>query len=141
MTELTKVTRGQLPRIRKELLDKQGGRCLLCWEPINLSAPREAVVDHDHNTGEIRGVLHSWCNGAEGKAYNAIARWGKCGNNPEAVRRFMVSLVNYYRQHEVAGSGLMYPSHKTDEEKRLARNAKARKQRAEAKARATLRGK
>lgn len=46
------------------ILAAQGGRCSICRKP-----PREQRlhVDHDHETGEIRGLLCSCCNTAIGQ--------------------------------------------------------------------------
>jgi len=42
------------------LLNAQGGKCALCNE---LPEKREHfVVDHDHETGVVRGLLHNRCN-------------------------------------------------------------------------------
>ena len=45
-----------------EMLEAQGGGCCICGRP-----PREDIslhVDHDHSTGEIRGILCFRCNNA-----------------------------------------------------------------------------
>lgn len=47
------------------LLESQRGRCLICGEPLFVGGPRQprtATVDHDHRTGEIRGILCHQCN-------------------------------------------------------------------------------
>lgn len=44
----------------------QAGRCALCEKPADL------VVDHDHSTGAIRGLLCSACNGGLGKLGDSI---------------------------------------------------------------------
>lgn len=41
---------------RNELIAKQNGLCAVCNEPGKL------FVDHDHNTGSIRGMIHNHCN-------------------------------------------------------------------------------
>ena len=43
----------------EQLLDKQRGLCAICGnKPDN----RRLAVDHNHNTGEIRGLLCDYCN-------------------------------------------------------------------------------
>jgi hypothetical protein len=47
------------------LLDRQGGVCAICVRPFGpaLWTSHEApVIDHNHETGAIRGVLHRRCN-------------------------------------------------------------------------------
>lgn len=44
-----------------KMLTDQGGRCFICQRPEEVFSTRLAV-DHDHNTGEIRGLLCSHCN-------------------------------------------------------------------------------
>lgn len=105
---------------------KQGGLCPLCKRPINMSvqgAKSDYVIDHDHTTGEIRGVLHRGCNGAEGKVANAAGRWAGLGMDIPAIAAWLANLVDYYAQ---PGTGLMYPTHKTPEEKAEAAKAKRR---------------
>lgn len=45
------------------LLDLQGGVCGMCGRP---PGKRLLFVDHDHETGEVRGLLHAPCNMALG---------------------------------------------------------------------------
>lgn len=57
------------PERYQELLDLQDGRCAIC-----LSRPRKRrlAVDHDHETGEVRGLLCTRCNhGILGKAHDS----------------------------------------------------------------------
>ncbi len=58
----------------------QGGACACCRRPLNLARPRSIHVDHDHETGEIRGILHAGCN-------TAI---GNLGDDVEGVTRALV---------------------------------------------------
>lgn len=52
----------------------QGGKCLVCGKEIGY----DACVDHDHETGMIRGLLHRSCNLMIGNAHDdpAILRAG-----------------------------------------------------------------
>jgi len=53
----------------EQLLDRQGGRCAICDKtPTN----KRLSVDHDHETGEVRGLLCSNCNHLLGLAQDSI---------------------------------------------------------------------
>jgi hypothetical protein len=121
---------------RKHLREVQGGCCPLCGDPIDLSVKGEGVIDHNHDTGEIRGVLHRSCNAAEGKVANAIGRWGSKDTSYSAIIAFAMRLVKYWM---LPGTGLLYYSHKSPAEKALATKLKARKRAAESRARKIVR--
>lgn len=49
--------------VRMELFKKQDGICPLCEKPLaGFVRQYHAVVDHDHETGRIRGLVHDRCN-------------------------------------------------------------------------------
>lgn len=54
-----------------ELLDGQDGVCMICMSPLVLYAATErhkaAHVDHDHKSGQIRGILCNNCNNGLGR--------------------------------------------------------------------------
>lgn len=134
---MRKLTRTQLRGWSiSHLKNVQGGLCPLCGKPIDYSIPREAVVDHNHDTGEIRGVLHRSCNAAEGKVSNAAGRWGAKSTSYADIVPFLENLIQYLKS---TGTGLMYPGHKSPEEaaeaKRVKRNKAAAVRRAAAKVR------
>lgn len=115
----------------KHLKTVQHGLCPLCLKPIDMTIPKEGVVDHDHDTGRIRGVLHRSCNAAEGKASNAIAQWGAKSHAYPDIISFMSRLLAYLQSEPTQ---MIYHSHKTPDERRDARNAKAKAARAKARA-------
>jgi hypothetical protein len=122
--------------VARHLKTKQEGKCPLCDKEIDLTVKGEGVLDHDHDSGEIRGVLHRSCNAAEGKIANAAARWGAKNSSYAAVIAYLKRVVSYL---EAPGAGLIYPMHKTADEQKDAKNAKARANRAAAKAKVALR--
>jgi DNA-binding transcriptional MerR regulator len=44
----------------EEMLERQDGRCAICRRPP--PEGKRLHVDHNHETGEVRGLLCSWCN-------------------------------------------------------------------------------
>lgn len=110
---------------RLRLLGVQGGRCCICTLPLSAE---QAVLDHDHRTGAVRGVLHRGCNSLLGKLENNAPRYGV-----RDIGLFTNGVAAYLRTHMVNVTGLLHPTHKTEEEKRLRRNLKARQARAKRK--------
>lgn len=49
-----------------KLLKEQNGECKICKTTISGPKTNNFAVDHDHSTGEVRGLLCSRCNGALG---------------------------------------------------------------------------
>lgn len=122
----------------RHLKTVQDGKCPLCGLEIDLTKKGEGVLDHDHDTGEIRGVLHRSCNAAEGKISNAAARWGAKSSSYADIIQYLESVVRYLR---APGAGVIYAMHKTPEEKADARKAAASVRRAGVKAKLAMRAK
>jgi hypothetical protein len=57
-------TSEEIERIKVE----QGNCCALCGEEFLVK--NQAVVDHDHETGDIRGIIHASCNAMIGMAHD-----------------------------------------------------------------------
>jgi len=45
----------------EELLEQQGGGCALCGKTPDQEG-KALAVDHNHSTGEVRGILCGYCN-------------------------------------------------------------------------------
>lgn len=126
-TRLVKLARSMMRSHAHRLLKEQGGLCPLCALPIDLTIKGEGVIDHDHDSGRIRGLLHRSCNAAEGKISNAAARWGAKSSKYEDIIPYLENLVVYLKKPQ---SNFIYPMHKTADEKKLERNKKQREARA-----------
>lgn len=125
---MRKLTRVELKRVELTLIKRQGGKCPLCEQ--RFGARGGPVVDHCHTTGAVRAILCRTCNGGEGKIKNGAVRYGRGLDN---YIQWLSNLVDYLKHHSENPSSLMYPSHKTEDDKRLARNKKARQSRAKSK--------
>lgn len=135
-----RITRGQVRAVSLKILKEQGGVCALTKRPIDTSAARGSassmVLDHDHLTGHIRGVLSRGANGAEGKVYNAVARWAGYGmQDKDGILQFLENMVAYLRKDPY---DMLYYTVRTPEELAQAQKLKARKARARRKARETI---
>lgn len=133
--KIKKMARSQMRAWVVMQVRKQGGLCPLCNSPIDLTKKGEGVVDHDHGSGLIRGVLCRACNGAEGKVANAAGRWGARSMDYAKIVPFLERLVAYLKKDPLP---IMYPFHKTADDKRLTRNKAAREARAAKAARTRL---
>ena len=129
---VVKLARSMMRSYAHKLLKEQDGLCPLCGKEIDLTIKGEGVIDHDHDTGRIRGLLHRSCNAAEGKISNAAARWGAKSSSYADIIPYLERLVLYLK---APPKNLIYPMHKTADEKKDDRNRKAREARAALKAR------
>lgn len=103
---------------RAELARQQGDVCALCGEPFSPKNPQ--VLDHEHVTGLVRGTLHRGCNSMLGVIENGASRYFL--TSPAKLSVFLRNVVPYkFKEH----TPILYPSHRSDEEKRLLRNKRA----------------
>lgn len=74
------------------LFARQGNKCAACGTTENGVAGRAMPVDHDHETGKIRGILCTPCNQAAGHAYDSPDR--------------LEAVAAYLRRHELRETAL-----------------------------------
>jgi len=115
-----KLKVSEVPHARTVLLRKQQNTCPLCGGKMG-PKDKQPTLDHCHRRGFVRDVLCRHCNGMEGKVWN-IARRAMKDHEVE----WLLNLAEYWKRHSVPQhGGVLHPSHKTEAEKRLARNKKA----------------
>lgn len=62
MPKLNKIfSRKEIDRLREELIAKHGDMCAICKEP-RASFKNRLSVDHNHKSGQVRGLLCYYCN-------------------------------------------------------------------------------
>lgn len=138
---MLKLKHSQVSQVKRAILEqRQGGKCALCERTL-IHKLGDACLDHDHVTGQVRGVLCRACNGVEGKIKNLFARWLR-GLSGSGAATWLANLVKYWDQYSSANNPnrFLYPTHLDADEKaekqRIKRNTAARKKRAASKARA-----
>lgn len=117
-----RIKNNQIPEYRDKIAKQQENKCWLC--DIDLSTVM-ACLDHDHETGRLRGVLCQNCNGIEGKIKN-LARRAK---REKTCFDFVAKVLSYWNHFSALQRDEIHPSHKTPDEKRLRRNKLAKKKR------------
>lgn len=97
----------EVKTFRQQQLVKQQSLCALCGEHVDST---EAVLDHCHKTGVLRGVLHRGCNSLLGKIENNMPRsrvdLGRLSNIAN-------NLIKYLTADPV--SEYLHPTHKIKE--------------------------
>jgi hypothetical protein len=135
-----RITKAEVAAVRQRVQISQQNRCAICKVDFGerevkagkVKTKYRPCLDHDHQTGHIRGVLCNACNRFEGQVVqraNAVKRKG-------SVLIAIAHLVRYLHKHRKPRVGLLHPEHLTSEEQRLQRNKKERTRRAKTKARA-----
>ena len=110
--------------MREKIIAEQAGKCWLCEIDLKTVVP---CLDHDHETGFIRGVLCGNCNGIEGKIHN-LARRAKRDKTKYDYITKLLRYWDFFSELHFQRTEI-HPTHKTTDEKRLRRNKKARDRR------------
>lgn len=92
----------------KELLEQQGGGCAICGKTPEEEG-RNLAVDHNHKSGEIRGILCAYHN------HRVVGKW----TDVDLLRK----VLEYISQ----GTGLFVPEDKKSGRRRKRKSSKKRK--------------
>lgn len=106
----------EVAEYRRKLLEKQGGICTLCKLPIE---PGDDTLDHCHDTGHVRAVLHRNCNQVEGR----IRTWAKRAYGD--ATEFLEAMVEHWRKDY--SHYAVHPNHRTEKEREIAKLKKRMK--------------
>lgn len=99
-----KIKHTQIAHHREKIMKRQRGKCPLCTEDLELNLPS---LDHDHDTGAIRGVLCRNCNQVEGR----VNRWVNRGKRSLTKKEYLTRMIKYWDKHESNQTGLLHPTH------------------------------
>lgn len=123
---MRRLTTREVAIIRDQQISQQRNLCGLCGLP---GVNKDPVLDHCHKSGAVRGTLHRSCNALLGKVENNAARFGV-----KDMSAFLHGAAKYLQIHSTNITGLLHPTHKTVDEKRIAANKRRRVVRAAKKA-------
>ena len=112
-----RIKQKEIKPLREKLLKEQDYVCPLCKQKIK---SEEAALDHCHETGHIRGVLHRACNSSEGR----ILSWAKRSRDTDPYH-FIRNLVDFHAC-DFSGNDI-HPTHLSEDEKELKRLRKHQK--------------
>lgn len=129
MVEKIKNNKAAKDKVKRELIIKQKGKCPISGRSLTLST---SVLDHCHDHGFIRAALPRGVNALEGKVAYLCTRFGGCQSVDDNIK-LLKNLINFWELHKKPQTNYLYPTFKTPEEQREARNRKARLKYAKAK--------
>lgn len=113
---MRRITQREIKELREKYLQLQNNLCALCKDYLDSS---EAVLDHDHQSGQLRGVLHRGCNVMEGVISNNMKR-----NRIDEIR--LASILAHLQDYQKDLKDLLHPTHRTPEERKKRAKARAK---------------
>ena len=115
---LLRLKTKDLKELRELMLRQQHGICPICKKHVPLSA---AVLDHDHDTGHIRAVLHRQCNQVEGRVRSWCTRTGTGVRFEDILKGILEHIQKDHTMNP------LHPSHMTEQEREIKRLRKHQK--------------
>lgn len=116
MTSHRRITAREIRELREQYLEAQLNLCALCSQPLT---PQDAVLDHDHKSGQLRCTIHRFCNTFLGKIENGIVR-----NRIDDLQ--LENILRNLQAYMQATKPLLHPTHRTPEERKVRAKKRAR---------------
>lgn len=105
---MQKLKTKDLNSVRDELLENQEFKCGICKTDLSDEDNTNRHVDHNHDSGEIRGVLCRRCNLLEGTLYYRFRRSGHVSLETD----YLVWLGQHIDYLKSAITNYEHPAHK-----------------------------
>lgn len=112
MAGSNRLTVKQVAEWRARIAEAQFDLCALCGGSFTAKNP--PVLDHDHLSGTIRGVLHRGCNSMLGKLENNRLRY--LLRDDVRFSRFLGQVLQYLWK-DYGPNRPRYPTHRNPEER------------------------
>lgn len=125
--EPRRIGQKEMKEVKMELMKRQNFICPLCKKKLLAKDLAKVALDHCHDTGYIRGVLHMRCNRAEGAVKTALRTWCGAPDTPKGTLKTIENLKEYLAKSVEQPILLIYPKHKTKQELAVAAAKKALK--------------
>ncbi len=109
----------EIPTFKKRALKEQKDKCPLCGRKMDSMDKYNIILDHDHETGKVRGVLCRKCNGVEG----LIKKWAVECSSIGTYKEWIVRLGEYLNTDNYT---YLHPTHKTKQEAKQANYKKSK---------------
>lgn len=112
------MSANKIKEIRERMLEEQNWFCALCGNPIEKG---QEVLDHCHQKGYVRAVLHRECNSFEGKLTNALKRFYRLNmDNKDDMWEVYYLLTHFWSyQRQDYSHNPIHPSHRFPEHKEI----------------------
>ena len=108
ITPLTPIKVKEIPKYRAMYALKQKYQCGICKKPLGTAT---MALDHDHDTGHIRGTLCMPCNRSEGKVKAGAKYMQKVTHLAKTnYIKFLINLVKYLVYHQKNPSNIIHPT-------------------------------
>lgn len=102
-TNSKQLKQKDVKEVREQILKENNFICPICTLPLD---PKDAALDHDHQTGFVRGTICKKCNSLEGVWRSRVIRLGLKDTIP-----FEELLLNMYKYLTQDQTEYIHPSH------------------------------